>query len=374
MKICAIICEFNPFHNGHKYILEQAREKSGCDFLVCVMSGQFTQRGEICRNDKFDRARHAVFCGADAVVELPTPFAVAPAEIFARGAMKVIERLKGEITIAFGCESGNKEDFLRAAEILKNESLTFKKALDGGLCAGQSFIKSYERAFEACGGKSGFISSPNNILGIEYAKVAVGDILPIIRIGESYLSGEVGGRYPSARAIRENAESELIKIGMTERSYKDFVAAKDLRKRFDQYAADRLFDTDKETLKRTYGCSEGLENRIKKFADGRSVDEICAAAAGKRYTEARIRRIVACSALNLYADECAEFLKCELPVRVLAVKKDSADGFLPLVEQPNTLSAAAEKCDYLTSGAYALWRYLAYPYGQGNPNEKTVIV
>ncbi|MDE7301231.1 MAG: nucleotidyltransferase family protein [Clostridia bacterium] len=93
MKICAIICEFNPFHNGHAYLLKKARELSGCDAVVLIMSGQFTQRGEICRTDKFLRAKHAVLSGADAVLELPAPFAVAPAEIFASGAVKLLAEL-----------------------------------------------------------------------------------------------------------------------------------------------------------------------------------------------------------------------------------------------------------------------------------------
>ncbi|MDE6691422.1 MAG: nucleotidyltransferase family protein, partial [Clostridia bacterium] len=88
MKISAIICEFNPFHNGHEYLISRAREINGCDKVVCVMSGSFTQRGDICRTDKFLRAKHAILCGADAVIELPAPFAVAPAEIFAQGAVK----------------------------------------------------------------------------------------------------------------------------------------------------------------------------------------------------------------------------------------------------------------------------------------------
>ena len=84
MKICAIICEFNPFHNGHGYLLKRARELSGCERILCVMSGNFTQRGDIAVADKFTRARHAIEGGADCVVELPASFAVAPAEILDR--------------------------------------------------------------------------------------------------------------------------------------------------------------------------------------------------------------------------------------------------------------------------------------------------
>ena len=122
MKICAIICEFNPFHNGHVEIIERARELSGCDYIVCVMSGQFTQRGDMCRVDKFIRAKHAIQAGADAVVELPAPFAVAPAEIFAKGAIKLITNFSGELSLCFGSESGTGADFIKAAKIALDES------------------------------------------------------------------------------------------------------------------------------------------------------------------------------------------------------------------------------------------------------------
>ncbi|MDE6790385.1 MAG: nucleotidyltransferase family protein, partial [Clostridia bacterium] len=140
MEICAIICEFNPFHNGHAYLLRRARELSGCDAVLCVMSGSFTQRGEICRTDKFLRAKHAVLCGADAVVELPAPFAVAPAEIFARGAVGVISSIPQVKCVAFGCESGEAEDFLYAAKIANSESALFKATLEKHLDSGESYI------------------------------------------------------------------------------------------------------------------------------------------------------------------------------------------------------------------------------------------
>ena len=84
MKICGIICEYNPLHNGHVYLLNEAKKRSGCDAVVCVMSGEFTQRGEMAVLEKYTRAKHAVLAGADAVIELPVPFACAPAELFAR--------------------------------------------------------------------------------------------------------------------------------------------------------------------------------------------------------------------------------------------------------------------------------------------------
>ena len=102
MKICGIVCEFNPLHNGHAYLLAQARARSGCDALVCVMSGNFTQRGEPACMEKYTRAEHAILAGADAVIELPAAFACAPAELFARGAIRLLAALPGFGCLAFG--------------------------------------------------------------------------------------------------------------------------------------------------------------------------------------------------------------------------------------------------------------------------------
>lgn len=378
MKICAIICEFNPFHNGHAYLLKEARRLSGCDFVVCVMSGQFTQRGEICRTDKFLRAKHAVLGGADAVIELPTPFSVAPAEIFARGAVKLVAQINAQTTLAFGCESGNAEDFTGAAHILCGESGRFKQELAKGLDGGESYIKSYCAAFGACGGNTDFISSPNNILGVEYAKAALrrgGDIgiIPIKRVGCGYNDGKLEKNFSSAGAIRANAQDGLVKGNMPDYSYKDFIESRDLDERFGQLAADALFLCDERELKRVYGCTEGLENRLKKLASLKSEDLI-AAACTKRYSQSRIRRILAANLLGLYADETESFLNARLPLKPLAVKKESADGLLPLLASENDPCAEAEKCARLTSRAYALWAHLNSPVGSINPNEKMILV
>ena len=160
MKICAIICEFNPFHNGHKYILDKARELSGCDALICIMSGSFTQRGNICVIDKFLRAKHAVVCGADCILELPTAFSVAPAEIFAKGAVKILSSVPEIDTLAFGCESGSEADFLSAAKILSDESGNFKEALKKSLDTGESYAKKLRLCVRSCRRRGGLPIHP----------------------------------------------------------------------------------------------------------------------------------------------------------------------------------------------------------------------
>lgn len=388
MEICAIICEFNPFHNGHKYLIGQAKKLTGCDAVVCVMSGSFTQRGEICRTDKFLRAKHAVLCGADAVIELPAPFAVAPAEIFAGGAIKIIAALPEVKYLAFGCEScedsescddgGSCEDsgiFKSAAEILCNENETFKSALAEGLDGGESYIRSLAAAFEKCGGAKGLLSSPNNILGVEYAKAALKNgadlrLVPVKRVGAGYSDGELSGAFSSARGIRLNADNPAVKQSMPECSYNDFIGSRDNTARFEQMAVDYLYTCDKDDLKRVYGCTEGLENRLKNLAFGNSFEDIVGLAASKRYSKSRIRRILCGNLLRLYADDTAKFLQNGLPVNILAAKRARADELLPLL----TVSGGDQTCREITSRSYALWRYLSAPLVYDNPNEKMILV
>ena len=112
MKICACVAEYNPFHLGHKKHLDYMREVLGAEKIIVIMSGNFTQRGDIAVLDKFTRARHAVEAGADLVLELPTPFATANAEIFAKGAINILNSLGVVDGICFGVESGEKKDYI----------------------------------------------------------------------------------------------------------------------------------------------------------------------------------------------------------------------------------------------------------------------
>lgn len=399
MKICAIICEFNPFHNGHAYIIGQAKKLTGCDAVLCIMSGSFTQRGEICRTDKFLRAKHAILNGADAVIELPVSFAVAPAEIFARGAVKILAALPQVMFLAFGCENGSVADFESAADILLNESEEFKSALNAGLDSGESYIRSVSAAFEKCGGTKGLLSSPNNILGVEYAKAvkSIGAdirLVPVKRVGAGYSDGSLadggladdslangvisdGGladAYSSAFGIRANADNPAIKKSMPQCSYEDFIRSRDNSERYERFAADWLFKCDKEVLKRVYGCTEGLENRLKNLVFGRSFGEITVAAATKRYSESRIRRILCGNLLGLYSDDTAKFLQCDLTANVLAVKKEKADELLPLLSKPVRKDSGDEICRFITSRSYDYWRYLSAPLIFDNPNQKMILV
>lgn len=344
MRICAIICEFNPFHNGHKYLLEHAREISGADAVLCIMSGSFTQRGEMCVLDKYTRARHAVLGGADAVIQLPAPFAVAPAEVFARGAVKILSSIPAVKYLSFGCESEN-TDFASAASLLLNENDKFKHEFSQRIDSGESYIKSYGAAFAECGGDSSLLDKPNNILGLEYAKAVLREntdikLLPVKRVGSYYNDGEIKENYSSATAIRNNRNSGLIKSNLPDFVYKDLIETEE--KRYDAFLRFSLFSTPNDVLNKVYGCSEGLENKLKTLTDC-TINEIIENATSKRYSSSRIRRILLANALKLYRRDCEEMLDNETYIRILAVKNSQSAELLPEISKSTFTVLAGNK-------------------------------
>lgn len=383
MKICAIICEFNPFHNGHKYLIDRAKEMSGCDLVLCIMSGSFTQRGEMCIIDKYDRARHAVLGGADCVIELPAIFSVAPAEIFARGAIKILASIPSVTTLAFGCENGNKDDYLCAANLLKCEKDDFKTVLRENLSNGESYIKSYAAAFKHIGGNEEFLSKPNNVLGLEYTKAicrANADIkiLPVKRIGAGFNDDDLKDNYSSAGAIRRNIASQLVKNNLPHYVYEDLKDTSSSLEKFNWKMNYDLAMSEAHDLMRIYGCNEGLEHKLLNDAKRFSIDEIIQNNTSKRYTSSRIRRILCANSLGLYQDDCERFLCSDLYIKPLAVKKQSADSILSALSQSAyplvgfkmrnaRLSPIAEECLLKDEKVYTAWSFLIK---DGNKNEK----
>lgn len=372
MKILAIICEFNPFHSGHEYLIEQAKRMSGCDAVLCIMSGNFTQRGEMCINGKYIRAKHAILGGADCVIQLPAPFAVAPAEIFASGAVKILSAIPDIKYLAFGCENADL-DYYKNAEISLNESENFKTLLQNGLNEGDSYVKSYSRAFSSCGGDVRIVRQPNNVLGLEYVKSILKlnskiKILPIQRIGGNFSDGTVYENYSSAFAIRNGLNNEKVKKCVPE-----FVL-NDLPKQFEtneyeNYLRYVLFNSEKSELKRIYGCGEGLENKLKSLENMPFVD-IIRHTTSKRYSSSRIRRILCANALELYRDDCEKYLSANLYIKPLAVKRLAADKILsalskskyPVVTGIDTenLNTTAKECFEQDRKEFEMYNFLTH--------------
>ena len=170
MKITGVIAEFNPFHNGHKYLIEKIKEKQ--DAVVCVMSGSFVQRGDVAVFDKWTRAEAAMHCGAALVIELPAVFATAPAERFASGATELIEKLGCVNEITFGSECGDIDTLINTAKILNNESDEVSQEIKHHLSSGMGYPLALQTAFKGSVSQE-LLKNPNDILAIEYIKASL---------------------------------------------------------------------------------------------------------------------------------------------------------------------------------------------------------
>lgn len=233
MKTVGIIAEYNPFHNGHLYQLKKAKEITGADFAVVVMSGDFTQRGTPAVFDKYTRCRLSLLAGADLCIELPVVYATASAELFAKGAVSLLSAL-GVDALCFGSECGEIAPLREIASLLFAEPPAYKEALNKALKEGLSFPSARAVAVRKCahaGSLSGVdaaasdslsgvdaaasdvLASPNNILGIEYLKALLaleknGQHAPvpytIKRKGDGYLSHTLSEEsFCSAMALRK---------------------------------------------------------------------------------------------------------------------------------------------------------------------------
>ena len=217
IKAAGIIAEYNPFHNGHHYQVETVRRLTGADYVIAAMSGDFVQRGEPAIFDKYTRAHMALCGGADLVVELPTLFATSSAEDFAACGVALLSALGADI-LCFGSESGNLEVLQKAAEILTEEPAEWKELHQGYLKQGESFPAARCRAMEALTGEPEFsvlLSSPNNILAVEYLKAIHRQKSPmqpvtIRRKGAGYHDTGVSGPLASASALRELLHAEQM--------------------------------------------------------------------------------------------------------------------------------------------------------------------
>lgn len=214
MKVAGVITEYNPFHNGHKYQLKQIKRQTSADYIVVAMSGDFVQRGETAIIDKYERTRMALLSGADLVLELPSVFATASAEFFARGGVSVLKNTGVVDTLCYGVESVDHELTRLVTGVLKNPPAAYSTSLARLIQGGMSFPAARSRAlceyfqdkYDISSEKlDAFIASPNNILAIEYEKALMDcDItgFPIQRVGEGYHSTDSASKFSSATAVR----------------------------------------------------------------------------------------------------------------------------------------------------------------------------
>lgn len=212
MNICGIVAEYNPFHNGHLYQLQKAKELSNADYTIIILGGNFMQRGTPAIMDKYTRAKIALSCGADLVIELPAYYSTGSAEYFALGAVSLLEKLGSVTHICFGSECGDFSLLQKIAGILLEESPEFQNCLQSHLRSGETYPSARTAALiktaPELSADISILSSPNNILGIEYIKSLMklgSSIIPLTtkRYGSGYHDMRLGINQSSATALRQ---------------------------------------------------------------------------------------------------------------------------------------------------------------------------
>ncbi len=338
-----IIAEFNPFHNGHKYLVQETARKTGAP-VVAVMSGSWVQRGDIAITDKYTRAKAALKNGVDLVIELPVTFSMNTAQKFAYGAVSILKATGIVDTLVFGAENDNAHHLRHAADLITNEppevSLKIKKLIANGMSYPAAREKAYSGIID-----SSVLASPNNILAVEYIRAAVdigfaADFMPVKRIGAAHDSADMNGSTASAGALRE-----IIRGGGSISRFIPYDTP------FDIYDPKKL-DTAVIAVIRAFGVeyiqsindvSEGLENRFVKAASAADTAAgLCSAVKSKRYTHSRIRRIAYSILLGLTKELCS------LPpsyIRVLGMN-DTGKTLLKQMKKTASLPVIIKAADY----------------------------
>lgn len=296
MEIVGIVAEYNPFHNGHRHQIAQARALAGAGAVVCAMSGNFVQRGDCAVTDKWTRARMALEGGADLILELPTVWASSSAETFARGSVEILHAA-GATALSFGSETGDGAALAQVAQVLDDPA--FSQALQPFLSRGLPFAQCRHRAVQELLGEeaASCLANANDNLGVEYLRAArrLGwnpHIYPVRRVG----AGHDGGHhplYPSASYVREEIRSGAIALdnpAFLSHNQRGMLA--------------RLRELEVADWERIPDCGEGLAQRLyRAVRQAVCLEEIYDLAKTKRYAHARIRRAVLWGALGLRAQD-----------------------------------------------------------------------
>jgi predicted nucleotidyltransferase len=292
--IYAVISEFNPFHNGHRYLLEQIPKKSG-DTIACIMSGSFVQRGEPAAFDKWARAEAAIRNGADLILELPLPFALSDGDRFAAKGVEIAAALGQEVTLAFGTECDDLQGLTALASIEEQTlSPIIKPFLEQGLSYGAARQAALEQLLPA---EAALLRSPNNLLACGYIRACLKAKIPYLGIRRSAPhDGEPISNICSASYIREHpqffhqytpcAQGEMLNFALAEQGLLTLLKTK---------TADQL--------RRCANISEGLENRIlAALSEESTLGGLTDRVKTKRYSHAKLRRALCAAALGIPAE------------------------------------------------------------------------
>lgn len=349
MKVAGIIAEFNPFHNGHKLLVQKARE-AGYTHIVAVMSGNFVQRGEPAVFHHSVRTKAALKNGVDLVLQLPCVYAMSGAQSFARAGVEILNGMGCVDSLVFGSECGNADLISETAEAVYGEEI--KSLLSAELEKGVSFASARENALRMINPMyADVIKSPNNILGVEYIaalKRLKSKTKPVTfeRVGAAHDSDETDGNIAGASFIREKIKNGGEWKKLVPDNIAEIYDSSDIAdmSRMENAVLYKIRTVSADELAKAPDISEGIENRILSAAkQAKSLEELYSLAKTKRYSHARIRRIVWNCLLGVTADD----LKIPAPyiriigfnkrgVQLIKAAKDTA--ILPLVSKPADLA------------------------------------
>lgn len=342
-----LITEYNPFHNGHLLHIKKSKEKTNNKHCIVVMSGNFVQRGEPAIFDKFLRTKMALLNGANIVLELPVHFATSSAELFALGAIDLLNKTNIIDSICFGTENNNINELINIANILYKEPIEFKQILSIELKKGVSFPKARFNALSQLLNQNlEFLNSPNNILGLEYLKAIKklnSNIKPftINREGASFHSKDITGNIASATALRlafKQNDIESIKKCIPENCF-------EIIKELLPYTPPTLNDYSQilnyilktsniNYLKNICEISEGLENTLLNNCNINLISDFIDKIKSKRFTHTKLQRAL----LNIILQKTKEqdlFFRENLNqyIRVLGFKKSSSNILSELIKK-----------------------------------------
>lgn len=390
MKITGIITEYNPFHLGHLHHLNNAKKDTNCDGVICIMSGNFVQRGMPALTDKWTRAKMAVLNGVDLVIELPLVYAISSAEAFAEGAVNILNSTGVVDYLYFGSEHGAIEDLETIASTLLYEPQTFKDnikiELDKGLPyhTARSFALKDTLPLVPC---EEILKNSNNILGIEYIKAlkkANSSIKPLTlqRAGSNYNDSSINSSLPSATSIRNalknNSKLESLKNYLPKET---FFLLSDLTKNgynftFEEdtypYIRYKLL-TNGENINKVRDVKEGLDNKIlKEISNSVSLQDLIMKTKSKRYTYTRINRILTSFFIGLDKYNSQEIAnKTTTYIRPLAFNSTGSkilkeikkkENIKIITKLPKNIDDDKLKLDILGTKAYSILNSSVSPY------------
>lgn len=333
MKSCGVVVEYNPLHNGHVYHLKKARELSGAEVTIAVMSGNFLQRGEPAIVDKWARTQMALAAGADLVIELPVAFSAQPADYFAKGAVSLLQAM-GCDAICFGSESGESKDYQELAYFLNQHALTIDQLFKKNKNQGQTYASQMDQVLrELMPNQPISLSTPNNILGLAYARENLRyekpmELYTTTRVGSDYHNEKLMEQnFSSATAIRKKMlESTLkkttleeLKVSMPDISFERVTSTPLVSwENYWPYLKYQIEVQSLEELRTVYQMTEGIEYRLKEYVqEAESFEQFISLVKNKRVSWTRLQRLSVYILLQLKKEEMVDEIKKPKAIHLL---------------------------------------------------------